>query len=1475
MHAQLGPVVKALLVSCQVIDQSVKDQIESKIDSCPFDPSSSSMSREKACLINGNNAGNEDAGTDDGNGFGFEIPKTDIVASLPSDCLTRMGLKENKDSWKKRKEALEEVESVCIQYNGLVSSAPDCFKDLVNLMRALKARLGDSQSNLKPVAARNIAAILSSVDGTAQAKLGKIVYGPLISAAMNDNKKIMRDASLDALRRGTMKLDLEGGGVNTHSMEALMQASASELIESGQKAAGLSDVLSFVAERITYFPKVDTGSKSKSRNNEAQFAQAIIKCLTSSQSETRSHAESILKDSIKNRVINISSAEKAASKLINAEQRKVRPILDSLGSMAIDDIPAEHSPRRVARPASTIPFNDSGRKSPTRPKSTVPFQRSSSPVKSRGSSRLSGRSKDRTSISRRKRSVSRSRRESTSGSKQGSDHSGIYSDLISDPAFHPLKSETAISISKSHRIHKQREHVPEYPEDPSGKDVFTDLKRSWAPLLPHASVEILFPSSGIRVQDDASVGCELLSRGIEMIAESGDEDLLINQIDLIVRWFSYALCVRETTKGMQSLISFLLKLVTLLRSQQYQFTDSESFALLPFLLEKAGAAKGRFREMIPDLITNLISDGLYPFDKYGSIICVSVIEHSTAPKTRGLAIRECQMCVEKAGLSAVGKKGILAVAKSFSDETITENKTLFLDLIETIIMKMNGDMKKFLKICGNAHLSSKAKDAIQKRVSKKIKSESSKSNKQRQSRVSMSSRRSVAPPAPGTNNREMKEAPMKRERAHDNHVVRKQEDDYERFNDDRVARGHRSDDERFNDNHVTRRHQGDDENDGPFKFSFTSSGTSRASNSYPEEGTRTTSVTETTSLSQEYTSKREANSGAAASLRERLRQIRDRHQPEGNQSLSPVPPSVQFSASRDGPPSPPRPNTLIRSIMEDVDDLLGQQIPLGKNTDKSSLALVGLRKIHAALSNGSTDSTGTDPLILSQLRDEIKFKVSFCVFKLAQMLEFGFRCGSPTHAGGISIPLISVSIAGLMAIFIDSDLAPRVSESAVSITIRQASSSLLDHRLSATSASAEYGLDPSTCKKMVKAINKLAIQATHGAKRDISFQSLLSLQLQFCLGAIEQNVPSSDVSNAHHRMSRIITKLFGRVLKAEANEPTSFSSNNFDLEAVLGSLETVLSKSQMPGSSYSVALSDTSDITDLDSMSGDKMAPCRNMCNTFMIDLLKAKQSQNNASEVKIALRKLGYLKETHSGRLFITCCNELGLDSLVSPEKGHTSPTQSFPNPNDGNYDADQLSELIFAVGGAEEDEDRIDALEDLRAFVDAHPGINLESHLSGLSAPFRKFILEQMKSPFRPPLRESSRSLLSGYSSSVQDRSVTVSANTVSNQENMTMSEKLRYLKHKINAAEETAQSVIDPSGRRTSDMPLPPSADGTSFSSPNKFSTLRQRLAAASEKRSHVLSPETNQHGSVESTALGNAAILRARLESVKRMNNTLTN
>jgi len=94
---------------------------------------------------------------------------------------------------------------------------------------------------------------------------------------------------------------------------------------------------------------------------------------------------------------------------------------------------------------------------------------------------------------------------------------------------------------------------------------------------------------------------------------------------------------------------------------------------------------------------------------------------------------------------------------------------------------------------------------------------------------------------------------------------------------------------------------------------------------------------------------------------------------------------------------------------------------------------------------------------------------------LYRVLAFGFKCGTPTNRQGLSVPLLSVSIAGLMAIFLDGKLASQVSPQSLSLVIYQGTASLLDRRLSATASPESSGLDSSTSKKMVKAINKVSI----------------------------------------------------------------------------------------------------------------------------------------------------------------------------------------------------------------------------------------------------------------------------------------------------------------------------------------------------------------------------------------------------------------
>lgn len=108
---------------------------------------------------------------------------------------------------------------------------------LAKLSKALRDRLSDTQINLKPIAARVIGGMLSSVDKATQAKIGKIVFGPLITAAMNDIKKPMRDASLEALKAGTTVASLDGGGINAEALEEFVVALVNEVNERSSRVS--------------------------------------------------------------------------------------------------------------------------------------------------------------------------------------------------------------------------------------------------------------------------------------------------------------------------------------------------------------------------------------------------------------------------------------------------------------------------------------------------------------------------------------------------------------------------------------------------------------------------------------------------------------------------------------------------------------------------------------------------------------------------------------------------------------------------------------------------------------------------------------------------------------------------------------------------------------------------------------------------------------------------------------------------------------------------------------------------------------------------------------------------------------------------------------------------------------------------------------------------------------------------------------
>ena len=76
----------------------------------------------------------------------------------------------------------------------------------------------------------------------------------------------------------------------------------------------------------------------------------------------------------------------------------------------------------------------------------------------------------------------------------------------------------------------------------------------------------------------------------------------------------------------------------------------------------------------------------------------------------------------------------------------------------------------------------------------------------------------------------------------------------------------------------------------------------------------------------------------------------------------------------------------------------------------------------------------------------------------------------PTRNAGISISLLSVNLATLMALFRDRDLAVGVSKEHLGRLIQETGTALLDPRLVVSS---ENSLDEATSSQVVRAINKV------------------------------------------------------------------------------------------------------------------------------------------------------------------------------------------------------------------------------------------------------------------------------------------------------------------------------------------------------------------------------------------------------------------
>jgi hypothetical protein len=209
-------------------------------------------------------------------------------------------------------------------------------------------------------------------------------------------------------------------------------------------------------------------------------------------------------------------------------------------------------------------------------------------------------------------------------------------------------------------------------------------------------------------------------------------------------------------------------------------------------------------------------------------------------------------------------------------------------------------------------------------------------------------------------------------------------------------------------------------------------------------------------------------------------------------------------------------------------------------------------------------------------------------------------------------------------------------------------------------------------------------------------------------------------------MSRIIIKLFNRVVKEEEDEADPFSTGRIDLEATFCSLEDMLI------GCYNLQGSAT-----LNEELDERMNPCISMARTLMLSLVKARNTSDKVQDIETILTGLRLNSSfSRCGRLFTLCCNELDIrshprvitiGSVTSPKSVSPIDTSTVMSEGLKSYTVEDkaLSQLLFAVGSADGEAETTVALNNLRSYVDGHPETDFEPYLKHLSGTFRTYIL------------------------------------------------------------------------------------------------------------------------------------------------------
>ncbi|RLN06894.1 hypothetical protein BBJ28_00001991 [Nothophytophthora sp. Chile5] len=644
MYSQLGPALLPIL-NLESWKPALAATVEAEFQKVGFDQASA-MGSVKRHVKDEDEA---KAAADPGALFG----RVDVSSQITKELLENMKNETDKVAWKMRAAAMDSVQSIC---EG-AGCAIEFTRPVQEVLRSLKARLNDSNANLKVKAANVIGVVATSI-GPDVGKMSKILGASLISGVA-DNKKVMQAAAIQALHKWVCH--------NNETSSACMESLLSSLSEGLLNTVGRAELLGWAAEHLKKCEKLDLHC----------LVGPTVQCMMDKSAEAREKAQLLLIEVMKS-VGKDTVLTTGCRDIKPAAMRALKPLLQKV----CDAVEASGAAAPSGGQAAL----------------SVPVATSATPPHpplgaSQGSATSVSSGIGRGGIRRR-----------ASGSGTPAPGFGVKSRLARPSSFRgsttPASSlsETAekevapllkMSTNKSARIAKGQFNKWIF-EATSVSEIAgrqSEVEAEWKPFLsPEFHAKLFAPSleKGMLAAMDDLTLC-VLHQPEEVVAS----------LDLILKWCSLRI-VDNNVQALAKLLEVLVKLFEMLKSTGYQLDDVEAAILLPYLLQESGQSKPRFRVRFRDIM-KLVVD-VYSAEKYVTHL-MECFNGSKNMKSRCECIDLVEYIVTVHGYQVVGRRCIKDVGKY----VVAHEKELRESAINTLVAvyaRTEGNPDKFFRFAG-------------------------------------------------------------------------------------------------------------------------------------------------------------------------------------------------------------------------------------------------------------------------------------------------------------------------------------------------------------------------------------------------------------------------------------------------------------------------------------------------------------------------------------------------------------------------------------------------------------------------------------------------------------------------------------------------------------------------------------------------------------------------------------------------------